>query len=232
MPWYVYGSAVYMPILEGILLVQFVVFTKYTRHKWMAAALCITVWCALVAVQSLLDVYRELEWLSIVLWSAETFPQVFLNMRRRSTYGLSNFSVLITAIGKTTDFLQNYLLIMPLQYVIMAFFSSTVAQIGTLQVIVYWSRRPVYYATDAGKPRKRITRSCQILRVIGGSFLVGELATFAVALVLRTRTAWLIAAPASVYLVLLVHYVYVSNRCPFPWLRAEKVDPTDNERKV
>lgn len=77
-----------MPILEGILLVQFVVFTKYSRHKWMAAALCITVWCALVAVQSLLDVYRELEWLSIVLWSAETFPQVHVKLFRASSLSL------------------------------------------------------------------------------------------------------------------------------------------------
>ena len=60
--------------------------------------------------------------------------QIFLNMRRRSTYGLANMMVTITAIGKTTDFMQNYILIMPIQYVIMAYFSSTVAQIQTLQV--------------------------------------------------------------------------------------------------
>lgn len=71
---------------------------------------------------------------SVTKEKSERNVQIFLNLRRRSTYGLSNLSVAITTVGKITDFAENYLLIMPMQYVVMAFFSSSIAELGTLQV--------------------------------------------------------------------------------------------------
>jgi len=43
-------------------------------------------------------------------------------------------------MGKTTDFLSNYLLGLPPQYVIMTYFSSTLAYINGVQVrdIFFW----------------------------------------------------------------------------------------------
>ena len=39
-------------------------------------------------------------WGAVVLWSVETFPQVILNMKRRSTSGQSTVSVGIALTGK------------------------------------------------------------------------------------------------------------------------------------
>ena len=55
-------------------------------------------------------------------------------MRLRSTNGQSTPSVVLDLMGKTTDFLSNYLLRLPPQYVIMTYFSSTLAYINGIQV--------------------------------------------------------------------------------------------------
>ena len=55
-------------------------------------------------------------------------------MRLRKTSGQSTPSVVIGVIGKTTDFLSNYLLRLPPQYVIMTYFSSTLVYINGVQV--------------------------------------------------------------------------------------------------
>ena len=55
-------------------------------------------------------------------------------MRLRSTNGQSTPSVVLDLMGKTTDFLSNYLLRLPPQYVIMTYFSSTLAYINGVQV--------------------------------------------------------------------------------------------------
>ena len=71
-----------------------------------------------------------------MLWSVETYPQVILNLNRRSTDGQSTISVLITICGKTFDFISTYGLDLPIQYVIMAYFSSTAGLINGFQVSV------------------------------------------------------------------------------------------------
>ena len=58
-------------------------------------------------------------------------------MRRRTTDGQSTLSVIITLVGKTTDFLANYLMLFPAQYVVMTYFSCTMAFINGIQVIFY-----------------------------------------------------------------------------------------------
>ena len=63
--------------------------------------------------------------------------QIILNMRRRTTDGQSTLSVVITLVGKTTDFLANYLLLLPARYVVMTYFSCTLAFINGIQVIFY-----------------------------------------------------------------------------------------------
>ena len=67
-------------------------------------------------------------------------------MKLKSTQGQSTYSVSISLIGKTTDFLSNYLLSMPLQFVIMTYFSSSVAYINGIQVAYYM---PKYQAVSS-----------------------------------------------------------------------------------
>ena len=59
-------------------------------------------------------------------------------MRLESTSGQSTGSVFIAMIGKTTDFISNNSLVLPVQYVIMVYFSSSVAYINGLQVAWYY----------------------------------------------------------------------------------------------
>ena len=60
--------------------------------------------------------------------------EVTLNMRLRTTSGQSTSSVVLGLLGKTTDFLSNYLLLLPVQYVIMTYYSSTLVYINGIQV--------------------------------------------------------------------------------------------------
>ena len=55
-------------------------------------------------------------------------------MRLRSTGGQATPSVVMGLMGKTLDFLSNYLLLLPSQYVIMTYFSSSLAYINGMQV--------------------------------------------------------------------------------------------------
>jgi hypothetical protein len=139
LPYYVRVEGVYQPLLEITILLQFLLFFKEPFHrKLLILALCLVLWGIIVELQLNIDgVYVHLEWVSICLWSIETYPQVILNLNRRSTSGQSTISVLITIFGKTTDFLSTYGLSLPIQYVIMAYFSSTAGLINGFQLFWY-----------------------------------------------------------------------------------------------
>ena len=64
--------------------------------------------------------------------------QVILNMRLRTTDGQATPSVLLGLMGKTADFLSNYILVLPPQYVVMTYFSSSLVYINGIQVINGW----------------------------------------------------------------------------------------------
>jgi len=139
LPLYIKISAVYLPILEFSILVQFWFYSKHSvKMKVLYGMGCFLVWIAVIIVElSVENAAPDVQWIAIVLWSAESFPQVILNMHLRKTSGQSTPSVVIGVIGKTTDFLSNYLLRLPPQYVIMTYFSSTLVYINGVQVIWY-----------------------------------------------------------------------------------------------
>lgn len=74
--------------------------------------------------------------------------QVLLNMRLQSTSGQATCSVCIAMIGKTTDFFATNILVMPLQYVIMCYFSSSVAYVNGFQVAWYYGQDDVIQPND------------------------------------------------------------------------------------
>lgn len=140
-PTYGLISSVYCPILEFTLLIQFWIYgTQPRKSKIIYAMICIVLWSTVVLVELFAHVYGAIEWIAIVLWCIETFPQVILNMRMRSTRGQARGSVLIAMMGKTTDFLGNYILVLPKQYVVMTYFSSSVAYTNGLQVLWYYEK--------------------------------------------------------------------------------------------
>lgn len=64
------------------------------------------------------------------------YTQVILNIKLQSTAGQSSLSVFIALVGKTTDFVVNYGLNLPLPYVVMTYFSSSSAFLNAFQVIL------------------------------------------------------------------------------------------------
>ena len=77
-PMYLRISAIYMPILEFIILVQFWFYSKHSAQmKVFYGGGCFLVWCALITLELSVDgATAEVQWVAIVLWSIESFPQV------------------------------------------------------------------------------------------------------------------------------------------------------------
>lgn len=138
-PMYGQISSVYCPVLEFALLIQFWMYGRNRKlEKIVYATACFILWGIIIGVELLFTLENFLEYAAIFLWCIETFPQIMLNMRLQSTSGQSTGSVLIAMIGKTTDFISNNSLVLPIQYVIMVYFSSSVAYINGLQVAWYY----------------------------------------------------------------------------------------------
>lgn len=78
LPLYIKISAVYMPILEFTILVQFLLYSKRTvQMKVLYGMGCFLVWIAVIIVElSVENAAPDVQWIAIVLWSAESFPQV------------------------------------------------------------------------------------------------------------------------------------------------------------
>ena len=100
-------------------------------------------WVSVITVQVLEpSTASYFAWVAIVLWSVETFPQLYTNIASpaSATSGQSAVSILITCIGKTTDGLSAYLLAMPTQIRVLAYFSGTAAWLNALYVLVLFLR--------------------------------------------------------------------------------------------
>lgn len=137
LPLYVRVMAVYMPCLELTILFQFFIYSQRPlTTRLLALLLCLLLWGTIIELELNLPQAREhIQWIAITLWSIETFPQLILNMKLQSTSGQSTISVVISVIGKSTDFFVTYGLNMPLEYVVMCYFSSSTTFINGFQVI-------------------------------------------------------------------------------------------------
>ena len=78
LPLYIKISAVYMPILEFTILLQFWFFSKHSvQMKVSYGAGCFLIWVAVITLELFItDAKEKVQWLAIVLWSIESFPQV------------------------------------------------------------------------------------------------------------------------------------------------------------
>lgn len=113
---------------------------KVTFGGACAAALA-TVWAAVIVTQIFVyDSSSYFAWAAIGLWSVESFPQIYTNLVNptAAVNGQSVVSILITVFGKTTDSLSAYLLEMPNQTKILAYYSGTSAWINALMVLVVY----------------------------------------------------------------------------------------------
>ena len=82
LPFYIKISAVYMPVLEFLILVQFSLYSKHTEQmKFCYGAGCFLIWVAVISLELSVDnAAPNAQWIAIVLWSVESFPQVGINL--------------------------------------------------------------------------------------------------------------------------------------------------------
>lgn len=137
LPMFSLFSAVYMPILEGLLLVQFILYGPRPLPHLTIAMFAVGL-AAIIAISVLFpQLSGSLEWVAITLWSIELLPQLYLNLAQKSTQGQATGSLLLTFFGKTTDFTSAFLLNMPPQTHVLAFFSSSQAYVNIVQFLYY-----------------------------------------------------------------------------------------------
>ena len=67
--------AVCKPILEFPILLQFWFYSKHTMLMKSYGAVCVLIWIAVISLD-VADAAEKVQWLAIVLWSIELFPQV------------------------------------------------------------------------------------------------------------------------------------------------------------
>ena len=79
-PLYVRISAVYMPILEIMILGQFLAYShKPFTTRLLALLVCLFMWGGIIELELNLPESRDkIQWVAITLWSIETFPQVLI----------------------------------------------------------------------------------------------------------------------------------------------------------
>ena len=77
LPAYMLISAVYMPVLECIILLQFWFYSKHSvQMKIFYGVGCFLTWIIVIILELFVYDAKDVQWLAIVLWSIETFPQV------------------------------------------------------------------------------------------------------------------------------------------------------------
>jgi hypothetical protein len=141
-PLYITISAIYMPLLELIILWQFIhlddKFCSRLVSRVIFGALLITVvvfslfWSE-IGVQAA----GTLMWGAVVLWSIEMLPQIWMNERTQSTGGQAAETISISFIGKTTDFLSMVSLDLPIQFRVMTYFSTCAAYMNIIQFLYF-----------------------------------------------------------------------------------------------
>ncbi len=78
LPLYVRVSAVYMPVLEVTILLQFLAYShKPFSTRLLACLVCLLAWGCIIELElNLPESKDKIQWIAIALWSIETFPQV------------------------------------------------------------------------------------------------------------------------------------------------------------
>jgi hypothetical protein len=141
-PLYITISAIYMPVLEVLILLQFTLFSHNCWTRVISCSLFVVLLILTVAFSVFwnhisTDVSGAMMWGAVVLWSIETFPQLWLNAHRQSTTGQASQSITIAFLGKTTDFISMVSLNLPTQFRIMTYFSTCSSYANVVQFLYY-----------------------------------------------------------------------------------------------
>lgn len=76
-PLYGQISSIYCPILEFALLIQFWIYGRYRKiEKLVYGSVCVLLWGVVIVVELVFKIENFIEYIAILLWCIETFPQV------------------------------------------------------------------------------------------------------------------------------------------------------------
>eukprot|EP01135_Chromosphaera_perkinsii_P001245 Nk52_evm18s163 gene=Nk52_evmTU18s163 len=152
LPLYITVSGVWFDFANTIILMQVLYYDSQREQKMMSRLFHLGVVIltgALLFIQSYFpSITVSMQWVSVVLWSIETLPQIHLNNMHRRTDDLSKLAVGLTVAGKTFDFMGNFLNKIDIVYVIMTFCSSCTAFYNAYQVIYFsvYTRSSTHHA--------------------------------------------------------------------------------------
>lgn len=145
LPTYAIAQGVYLPLLEAALLAQFALWDARAAARRGSALLLLVAGATTVTAAVFWPAFgaaaAACEWEAVALWSAETAPQLWLNCRRRSAAAQAPATLAIAGLGKATDYLSMACLRLPLQYRVMAFFSSGCLYLNLAQWFWYRNRK-------------------------------------------------------------------------------------------
>lgn len=142
LPLYMLISGIYMPILEMIVLGQFILYSHEITTRYIAGII-FSILCIVIGIvvlfwdQISVELAGSFMWIAVILWSIETFPQLWMNAHNSSTMGQSPETISISFLGKTTDFIAMVTLDIPLQYRVMTYYSTSSAYINIIQYLYY-----------------------------------------------------------------------------------------------
>lgn len=76
LPIFVYIYSCYAPVIQGIILIQILLFTSWSRLKWLGIGLCFLLWCTIACLLIFLPSYNYMQWITVSIWCIGSYSQV------------------------------------------------------------------------------------------------------------------------------------------------------------
>jgi hypothetical protein len=146
LPLYSKLMGIYMPFLQFVTIIQYLVYSNESVNKRIILFIVIfTISTVLFYSNYFFPILTEFySWVSLVLWSLEMFPQLYLNFKLGTTEGQSSITIMIAFIGKTSDIISTYSINFPIQVIIMNYLSTSSAYFNNIQMIFYKDTNNVF----------------------------------------------------------------------------------------
>lgn len=76
LPLFVIIYSCYSPVIQGIILIQILIFTSWSVRKWCGIVLCLLLWVTISCLLIFLPIYDYMQWISVTVWCAGPYAQV------------------------------------------------------------------------------------------------------------------------------------------------------------
>jgi hypothetical protein len=197
LPFYSKLMGVYMPFLHFLTLIQYFIYNDGSIIKRISLFLIIfTISSILFYSNYFFPVLTNFySWVSLVLWSLEMFPQLYLNFKLNTTEGQSSITIMLAFIGKTTDIISTYAINFPIQIIIMNYLSSSTAYFNNIQMTYYFDiKKNIFF---------------KIIKIIWIIFVISILLSISIILFFKINYVYSIICIISLYSTLFLIFLSV-----------------------